>query len=183
MRVIAGALKGRSLVRPLYKGTRPTPDRLREAVFSMIESRGALKNQHVLDAFAGSGALGIEALSRGADSCVFYESCREVFSVLSHNIHTLSLEGRALLIPKDILKHFKSYAQPFSLLFFDPPYGKNLIIPSLEILHEYHAMAEDALCVFEMGKEEEIQLPPYMVFDHCRIYGSIKMMLAYYQKP
>src|SRR5690349_9440951 len=123
MRIIAGRWRGRSIEAPPGLGTRPTADRVRETLFSMLTSRlGSFENLRVADLFAGSGALGLEALSRGAAHATFVESDAKAAAVIKRNAAKLEAEeiqllgGSALALPK---------AGPFDLIFADPPYAEN----------------------------------------------------------
>lgn len=123
MRVIAGRLGGRVIVAPSGRATRPTSDRVREAVFSML---GPLGGETVLDLFAGSGALGIEALSRGAGHAVFVERDRRALTALRANLDTLALRGTTAEVrPVDVraaVKNARSRGEAYDLIFVDPPY-------------------------------------------------------------
>lgn len=128
MRIIAGEYKGRVIASPSDKTTRPTTDRVRESMFSAIYSRlPELEGVSVLDAFAGSGALGIEALSRGAFSCLFIERDKAARAVLEENLSTLSLKPpRVRIASADAFESALSHAmsvEPFGLVLFDPPYA------------------------------------------------------------
>lgn len=123
MRVIAGEFKGRPLKAPKGLATRPTTDRIRESLFSTLASvRGGFEGAMALDAFAGSGALGIEALSRGAVFTVFCEQNRSALQVLGENLSFVGPE-RYALVAGDVLKRSLPAPQPFDLVFFDPPYA------------------------------------------------------------
>lgn len=154
MRIIAGEFRGRTLKAPKGDGTRPTTDRVREAMMSVVASaRGGFDDAVVLDAFAGSGALGLEALSRGARSAQFYERAGEALRALNDNVKTLGLDARRARVHRaDVLKEPPVYANPpFDLVFLDPPYALNpfevLGIPAT--LAEREALATDALVVYE----------------------------------
>lgn len=128
MRIVAGEFKGRAIDSPSEKTTRPTTDRVRESVFSSIYSRvGQMMGLRVLDAFAGSGALGLEALSRGAASCTFFELDSAARLVLEGNVKALGLDARrARVRAGDVLAAAQrplSFATPFSLVMLDPPYA------------------------------------------------------------
>ncbi len=122
-RVIAGSAKGRKLSVP-SKGTRPTSDRVRESLFGRLESWGAVDDARVLDAFAGSGALGIEALSRGAKEAVFVELSAPAMKVLSGNLAEVGLKGKAQLVRKSAQAAVSTTLSDrvFDLVFLDPPY-------------------------------------------------------------
>jgi len=124
VRVIAGELKGRTIQAPLGSTARPTYDRVRESLFGMLEPR--LPGANVLDLFAGSGSLGIEALSRGAAGATFIEHSKAVFDVLEGNIESLGLAERSLVIRGDALRLIRERrvpTAPFDVVFVDPPYA------------------------------------------------------------
>jgi 16S rRNA (guanine966-N2)-methyltransferase len=122
--VIAGSLRGRTIRTPARDDVRPTYDRVRESLFAMLEP--TLPNAFVLDMFAGSGSLGIEALSRGASEVVFVEQRSDVVSVLEGNIEALGLSGRSLVLKGDALRLARDRripGGPFDIVFVDPPYA------------------------------------------------------------
>jgi 16S rRNA (guanine966-N2)-methyltransferase len=123
MRVVAGTAGGRRLTAPAGSGTRPTTDRVREAVFNALGSMGAVDGAQVLDAFAGSGALGIEALSRGAASCTFVERERAAKVVVEANLAATGLDDRARVIGGDVHDHLARTAERFDLVLLDPPHA------------------------------------------------------------
>lgn len=129
MRVIAGSARGTGLVAPRGMLTRPTADRVKEALFSIIESRYELEGIQVLDMCAGTGGLGIEALSRGAASCCFIEKNREALRCLRQNLLATHCAGRATLLEMDLLRALPLLAargSSYSIIFFDPPYSSEL---------------------------------------------------------
>ena len=126
MRVVSGDLGGRKLVTPDGSDTRPTSDRVREAMFNSLFSLDAIEGARVLDAFAGSGALGIEALSRGALHATFVESGRDALAALRENLETLQLDAQGRVVPGDALAHLERAAAEghhYDLVLLDPPYG------------------------------------------------------------
>jgi len=126
MRVVSGDLGGRKLVTPDGSDTRPTSDRVREAMFNSLFSLDAIEGACVLDAFAGSGALGIEALSRGALHATFVETGRNALAALRENIETLQLGAQGRVVPGDALAHLERTAAEgshYDLVLLDPPYG------------------------------------------------------------
>jgi 16S rRNA (guanine966-N2)-methyltransferase len=126
MRVVSGDLGGRKLVTPAGSDTRPTSDRVREAIFNSLFSLDAIEGARVLDAFAGSGALGIEALSRGALHATFVESGRDALAALRENLETLQLDAQGRVVPGDALAHLERAAAEghhYDLVLLDPPYG------------------------------------------------------------
>lgn len=125
MRVVSGDLGGRKLVTPDGNDTRPTSDRVREAMFNSLFSLDAIEGARVLDAFAGSGALGIEALSRGALHVTFVESGRDALAALCENLETLQLAAQGRVMPGDALAHLERTAAEgshYDLVLLDPPY-------------------------------------------------------------
>ena len=126
MRVVSGDLGGRRLVTPAGSDTRPTSDRVREAMFNSLFSLDAIEGARVLDAFAGSGALGIEALSRGALHATFVETGRDALAALRENLERLQLGAQGRVVPGDALVHLERTAveeRHYDLVLLDPPYG------------------------------------------------------------
>jgi 16S rRNA (guanine966-N2)-methyltransferase len=121
MRVVAGELRGRRINAPLGNKTRPTTDKAREATFNALGSLGVVVGARVIDAFAGSGALGIEALSRGAEHCTFIERDREALEVLRENLETLGLTDRSTIVRGDAMSNI-GLARNVTLVLADPPY-------------------------------------------------------------
>lgn len=154
MRIVSGTLRGRPLKAPEGRQTRPTTDRVREALFSSLFSQlGTFDGVRVLDAFAGSGALGLEALSRGADAAVFYETDRSALRALEGNIAACGLTGpRCGLHRCDVMKApFPSGAGAFGLVFLDPPYATSAaaVMGLLQRLADAGALAPGAVAVYE----------------------------------
>ncbi len=157
MRVISGALKGRRLNAPAGLSTRPTADRIRESVFNILA--GSVEAERVLDLFAGTGALGIEALSRGAASAVFVDLAKAALAVIQRNIRDLGLEDRTRVIHWDILKNLNcliSQQRAFDLVFMDPPYETDAVAPTLAALLSCGALSPGARIVIEHSAREPI---------------------------
>lgn len=154
MRIVAGEFRGRAIDAPPGEGTRPTTDRVREALFSSLYSlRGGFEGAEVLDAFAGSGALGLEALSRGARRAVFYERDATAASTLKRNIAACKAdEAHAQLAQKDVMQ-FPPGAQayPFDLIFLDPPYDYDAgrVLAMVVEMANGGAIADEAVVVYE----------------------------------
>ena len=123
MRVVAGTARGRRLVAPAGTATRPSSDRVREAVFNALHSLGAVEGADVLDAFAGSGALGIEALSRGAERATFVERDDRARRALRTNLDTTGLAERATVVTGEALTHLAAPGRHYDLALLDPPYA------------------------------------------------------------
>ena len=123
MRVVAGSARGRTLQAPPGRDTRPTADRVREAIFNALGSLGAVEGARVVDLFAGSGALGIEALSRGAAWCTFVERDRAARAAITANLAATGLAARATVVAADVMAWLARGAGPFDLALADPPYA------------------------------------------------------------
>jgi 16S rRNA (guanine966-N2)-methyltransferase len=123
MRVVAGTAGGLRLVAPPGRDTRPTSDRVREATFNALGSLGEIEGARVLDLFAGSGALGIEALSRGAEHATFVERDRAALEAIRANLASTGLEAAASVVPSDATAFITSGAGPFDVALLDPPNG------------------------------------------------------------
>ena len=152
MRVVGGELRGRALATPRDHAIRPTTDRAREAVFNVLAHRfgDRLESSRVLDLFAGTGALGIEALSRGASYCVFIEESAEGRGLIRTNVETFGLTGRTKIFRRDATGLGDAGTMgPFGLVFADPPYGKGLGERALRSARSGGWLAPRALCVVE----------------------------------
>jgi 16S rRNA (guanine966-N2)-methyltransferase len=123
VRVVAGSLRSRRIEAPPGTDTRPTSDRVREAVFNALASLDRLRDLRLLDLFAGSGALGIEALSRGAIHCSFVEQARPALQVLRANLEALDLADRATVLPMDVDRYLAGRPEAVDLALADPPYA------------------------------------------------------------
>lgn len=146
MRIISGCRKGRKLLAPDGLGTRPTTDRVKESIFNLIQFYRA---EAVLDLFAGSGALGIESLSRGAEKVVFVDENRKAFELINENLKGAQLSDNATVIMTDALSYLGETQQTFDLIFLDPPYNKGLISPILQKLHQNSVLNPDGIIVCE----------------------------------
>ena len=154
LRITGGEHAGRRLRVPA-RGVRPTAERVREALFSMLVHRGALVGARVLDVFAGSGALGLEALSRGAASGLFVEESRAVARVLEANVAALGLEARARVVLRDAASALRALAAEgaqFDLCFVDPPYASSLAAEALGLLARGGLLSSRALLVAESDR-------------------------------
>jgi 16S rRNA (guanine966-N2)-methyltransferase len=175
MRIVAGMFRGRPLVAPKGQLTRPTSDRVRQALFDVLEhapwSRG-LGGLRVVDLFAGSGALGLEALSRGAASCLFVDSDPAAALAISGNIQSLGLADRARVqrAATSLLAD-----RPFDLAFLDPPYAQGLCEQALAFLASGGRLAAGAVAVVEQGSgEAALAAPGYAILD-TRAWGAARV--------
>ena len=154
MRVISGTLRGLKLKSPEGLGTRPTLDRVKEALFSMLFSRTA--DACVLDLFAGSGALGIEALSRGAAHCTFVDKGREPIAVIRENLKKTRLEERAEVVQADYSSYLKTCRKQFDLILLDPPYAEIFLETALKIISEIDILTNSGIIVCERPYEKSL---------------------------
>lgn len=161
MRIIAGDHRGRRLTAPKGMATRPTTDRVRESLMSMIHSaRDGFDDAVVLDAFAGSGALGLEVLSRGARRCVFCELDRNALAALESNISALGVADATRVLKGDVLKRPPQTMGPYDLVFFDPPYALDPgeVLRLLDTLRKAGALTDDVLISYEHGSASDERL-------------------------
>ena len=175
MRVIAGSSRGRRLAEFKGRNIRPTPDRVREALFSILQSKlGNFDNLKVLDLFAGSGALAIESLSRGAAFACLVEKDTASIQVIRENLERCGMNAKAEVINNDTLAALKNFQTSFDLVFLDPPYHKGLVEPALTMIADSGLLAEQGVLCVETGGDETL---PDTVGTLVRIdqrrYGSV----------
>jgi 16S rRNA (guanine966-N2)-methyltransferase len=182
MRIVAGSLKGRTLVAPEGQGTRPTSDRARQAIFNVLEHAAwsePLEGMRVIDLYAGSGALGFEAISRGAAFGLFVETDDEARGAIRENADAYGLMGRTRVHRRsavDLGARPGPISEAFDLAFLDPPYGKGLGEQTLAKLSDGLWLKPGALVVFERGSDEpEIDTPGYQRLD-ARDYGAARVL-------
>ena len=170
MRIVAGSKKGARIFAPKGASTRPTSDRVREAIFAIL---GAVEGARVLDLFAGSGALGLEALSRGAETAVFVESDPVAVKAIERNLEKLGLEGR--IVRADVRRHLSRENERYDVVFVDPPYEmvESLRMPLAE--HLPRVLAEGGSVVFESAAGVEPDLP--LPVRSSRRHGSTQLTL------
>jgi len=162
MRVVGGRLKGRNIAAPASRDIRPTADRLRESVFNILVHAydNPIEGARVLDLFAGTGALGIEAISRGAAFALFVDNGAEARALLRNNVEALALGGVTKVYRRDATDLGPAHPmQPFSLAFLDPPYGKGLAEKSLASLRDGGWLTPGALVVVEEAKAAGFAAP------------------------
>jgi 16S rRNA (guanine966-N2)-methyltransferase len=175
MRIVGGALRGRPLAAPRNRAIRPTADRVREAIFNVLTHgfEDRLAGARVLDLFAGTGALGIEALSRGASFCVFVEEAPEARGLIRTNVEAMGLSGRTRLLRRDATRLGPAGTiPPAGLVFADPPYGRRLGEAALLSARQGGWLLPGALCVVEEEAGAEfIPGPGFNLLDERR-YGD-----------
>ena len=181
MRIVAGAHKGRPLAAPKGRTTRPTADRAREAIFNKLAHApwsNGVADKRVIDLFAGSGALGLEAMSRGASFCLFVETDAQARGAIRDNVETLGLFGNTRIHRRDATALGVKPAgvgAPFDLVFLDPPYAKGLGEKALENLLKGGWLAPGALAVFEVGEKEDPQVEGWERLDEGE-YGAARVI-------
>jgi len=176
MRVIGGTVRGRRLASFAGRNIRPTPDRVREALFSILYSRsGSLSSRKVLDLFAGSGALGIEALSRGATHAWFVDSSREALGTLRENLERCGFSAKATVVTRDIWGALPTIAGagPFDVIFADPPYGCDHAAKLLSGIDQHGLLGTEGLLCLETAANDPVpsQTGTLALLDQRR-YGS-----------
>lgn len=178
MRVVAGKIKGRRLIAPEGNALRPTSDRVRESVFNIMAHREGLDlgDAQVLDGFAGTGAMGIEALSRGAARAIFLENDRTALEVCRKNLETLIDERDSWSV-----RHADCLAPPPAVtpcthIFLDPPYGLGLAAPSITALHRSGWIADGACCIVEISTKETFDPPIGFTTTDIRRYGAAQII-------
>ncbi|MGJ4967558.1 MULTISPECIES: 16S rRNA (guanine(966)-N(2))-methyltransferase RsmD [unclassified Bradyrhizobium] len=162
MRVVGGRLKGRNIASPASRDIRPTQDRLREALFNILVHayEDPIEGARVLDLFAGTGALGIEAVSRGAAFTLFVDNGAEARALLRNNVEALGLGGVTKVYRRDATNLGPARpVEPFSLVFLDPPYGKGLAEKALASLRDGGWLVPSALLVVEESKAAAFKAP------------------------
>lgn len=181
MRIVSGDFRGKALVTPEGANTRPTSDRARQAIFNILEHAAwseGVRDRRVIDLFAGSGALGFEAVSRGASFCLFVETDEAARGAIRENVDNMGLFGRTRVHRRsatDLGARPGADGPPFDLAFLDPPYAKGLGEEALARLAAGGWLAERAIVVFERGSDEpDFDAPGYEKLD-ARDYGAARV--------
>ncbi|SPD72132.1 RNA methyltransferase, RsmD family [uncultured Desulfobacterium sp.] len=179
MRITGGKIRGRVLFSPRGMDIRPTTDRVREAIFDILgQDMSGLK---VLDLFAGTGIFGIEALSRGAGHAVFIDNSKQALNLIKKNLSLCGFEDSATILKADLKKVFRLNHQmlrAIDLIFLDPPYGKDLIIPLLEWISQTDTLRYGASVIAELSRKEDLPdtISRLKVTD-IRLYGDTKIII------
>lgn len=177
MRIIAGEFASRRIETRKGRDTRPTLEKVREAVFSSLG--GYFEGGNCLDLYAGSGAVGLEALSRGMDYAVFSDNARDAAEVIKKNISMLKVEERSLVLPMrdtKALQVLKNKGMQFDLVYLDPPYKRQHNDEIMQFLSLNHMVNKEGMVVIESLKEESYQKSyDHIQYDHERIYGITKI--------
>ena len=182
VRIIAGKWRGKKLITPKGLNVRPTSDRGKGALYDLLihgkpAARGfKLRDAQVLDAFAGTGALGLEALSRGAAQVTFMENAKASQRAISANVSACQADSAVNLIETDVLAAPRA-ASPCGLIHLDPPYGKGLVSAALQRLETNGWIASGAICCAELGKDETLQIPEGFRQLEDRRYGAARIVI------
>ena len=152
MRIIAGDYKGRRLTSPADNRVRPTTDKVKEAIFSILTNE--IYGSYVLDLFAGSGNLGLEALSRGAEHCWFGDSSRDSIKLIRENVLYCKADDKSTIKAGDYRKVLARITEQMDVILLDPPYGKGLLPDCFELIEEYDLLAENGVIMAEHQKDE-----------------------------
>ena len=182
MRIVGGKFKGRALVTPDGQNTRPTSDRAREAIFNILAHADwapNLEGARVMDVFAGSGALGFEAMSRGAAFCLFVETDEAARGAIRDNVETFGLFGTTRVHRRDATQlgpRPGSQAEAFNLVFLDPPYRKGLGEKALDALISGNWLSENAIIVFERAADEDDFVTDVWQKINVKTYGAAQVL-------
>jgi len=179
MRVITGTARGRKLKDLPGLDTRPTTDKVKESLFNIVQFD--IEGRTVLDLFGGTGQLGIEALSRGAERCIFVDSSRAAVRVIRENLEHTGLAGRARVVQTDALGFLTSCRETFGLAFLDPPYAAGLLQKALFAMAEIDIMQENGIIVCETRAETPLPVLP-VPYRQGRNYRYGKIRLALYHR-
>jgi 16S rRNA (guanine966-N2)-methyltransferase len=183
MRIVGGRFRGRALAGPRTDAIRPTSDRLRETIFNVLAHAydDPVAGTRVLDLFAGTGAMGLEALSRGAAFALFVDNGAEARGLIRANVETLGVGGQSRLFRRDATRMGKAAPnEPLSLVFCDPPYGKDLAPRALRSCAEGGWLVPGALVVVEEAQGVEVALPDGFTELERRDYGETKVVFGRY---
>ena len=176
MRIISGSARGAKLYTLDGEATRPTLDRVKEPLFSIIQNY--IQGAKVLDLFAGSGALGLEALSRGADKAVLCDYSRKAINIIKQNIDKTKFNEKTELINIDYekaLEKLEVQKEKFDIVFLDPPYKKNYLVNSIQKILYYDLLTENGIIIAETDNELNIELEKAEIYDS-RKYGRVKLI-------
>ena len=181
MRVISGTARGTKLNSIEELSTRPTLDRVKEPLFSIIQTY--IENANVLDLFAGSGALGIEALSRGAQRCVFCDKSYKAIRMIKENISKTKMQEKSTIINTDYKKCILNLNEKFDIIFIDPPYKNDIAIASIKQIIKNNLLAKDGIIILETDEEEREEnglknIEELEIYDK-RKYGRVRLLFLH----
>jgi 16S rRNA (guanine966-N2)-methyltransferase len=181
MRITGGRLRGRILKAPAGRAIRPSADRLRESLFNALvhRSENPIEGVYVVDLFAGTGALGLESLSRGARHALFVDNGAEARALLRANVEALGVAGVTRIFRRDATRLGEA-PEPgrFRLAFLDPPYGQELAPRALSALRDGAWLSAGALAIVEESADTVLELPQGFTFEERRVYGDTQVVFA-----
>lgn len=182
MRVISGTAKGTKLNSIESLSTRPTLDRVKEPLFSIIQTY--IEDANVLDLFAGSGALGIETLSRGAKKCTFCDKSFESIKMLKQNLEKTKLQEKSVVYNKDYKKCLESIKEEqFDIIFIDPPYKQNIGVDSIKLILSNNILAKDGIIILETDEEQrdlkQLEEIKELEIRDVRKYGRVRLIFLH----
>ena len=183
MRIIAGFARGRTIVAPKGQDTRPTQDHVRESLFNILQRD--IPEASVLDLFAGSGALGLEAISRGASEATLVDCAMDAIECIHHNVEMLHAESQVKVVKSDwkaALSKLASEHRQYSLVFLDPPYKMTDTPAQCAMMADAHMLLPGAVMVIEHRKEHEPMLDARFTMRSARQYGDTSIHLFVYQE-
>lgn len=182
MRITGGQYRGRVIAVPKGRDIRPTSDKVRQAIFNSLLQYGLPEGAQALDLFCGTGVLGLEALSRGAEYCTFIDKSPDSLRCARGNIKALGVEARCRVLQKDATKPGEKPLNliPANLVFLDPPYRQELVLPALMAAVKHGWLAAGALCVIECEKDKDIFVPEVFSLIRRRLYGDTQIVLCCY---
>jgi 16S rRNA (guanine966-N2)-methyltransferase len=181
MRITAGQWRGRKLAVPEGDSVRPTSDMVRQAIFNILLSHGLPQDAFVIDAFCGTGALGLEALSRGAAHCIFMDSDKTSLAFTRRNVAAAGADGQSMILQRDALNPAPfADESPAGLLFLDPPYRQGLVHPALAALAAGGWLQPGAVCVAECERELAAAPPQGFALLDDRSYGGTRVLFYRY---
>ncbi len=176
MRIIAGKYKGRRIICPEGKTVRPTSDMVRSATFNILNNIVDWENANALDVCCGTGAFGIEALSRGVKFAAFIDSSREAIEATRHNLAKVNEDPAHYEIYSNAVENLPAARRQFDVIYIDPPYSAGLVPKALKSLREKGWLAEKPIIIVETGEREKIIFPPEFEVRDERRYGNTKLL-------
>lgn len=186
MRIISGIAKGKKIILPINKKTRPLKDMVRESIFNILKHSDLLKLElekcNILDLFSGVGSFGLEAISRGAKKVVFFENYKPAVNLLSKNIDILSFKNKTEICNKNIyaVNCFKDLKNKFNIVFLDPPFKEKNINLILENLSNSKLFNSETLIIIHRHKKTLDSLDKILKIKKEKIYGSSKILFGFF---
>lgn len=184
MRIISGIARGTKLYTLDNSNTRPTLDRVKESLFSIIQDE--IKDAIVLDLFSGSGALALEAISRGAKKAILCDNSPKATEIINKNIIKTHFEKETYVICKDYKKCLQNIKEKIDVIFIDPPYEKNIAVEALKIIENNNILSKDGLIVLETDdlqrEQEQIADLKKLYISDLRLYGRVKLIFLNYRE-